>query len=281
MSQFAQCKGGRAASCFSSSGSFACLPFGWLLSAYIVLFPVCARFDFGIQSISQHLLEAHRKSVRKVLESVEFNEDGIMFRVMLRVSVEEPGGYTCMAYISTVHDKAYTIHMGEEGYQKEISIEGVQHSFDWRQIAALAADARGQSNIGGRYSLLIAGKSYEVFARRINKPGEKGTRYEILVAGQRFEVEVEDEREKALSGSLQPAHESSEAMVRAPMPGLVLGLPMEPGAKVARGQTVVILEAMKMENDLASPINGTVKVVKVSKGQTVNQGDVLVVVAGD
>ena len=138
MSQFAQCKGGCAASCFSSSGSFACLPFGWLLSAYIVLFPVCARFNFGIQSISQHLLEAYRKSVRKVLESVEFNEDGIMFRVMLRVSVEEPGGYTCMAYISTVHDKAYTIHTGEEGHQKEISIEGVQYRFDWQQIAALA-----------------------------------------------------------------------------------------------------------------------------------------------
>lgn len=186
-----------------------------------------------------------------------------------------------MAYISTVHDKAYTIHTGEEGYQKEISIDGVQHSFDWQQIAALAADARGQSNIGGRYSLLIAGKSYEVFARRINKPGEKGTRYEILVAGQRFEVEVEDEREKALSGSLQSAHESSEAMVRAPMPGLVLGVPMEPGAKVARGQTVVILEAMKMENDLASPITGKVKEIRVSKGQTVNQGDVLVVVRAE
>src|SRR5260221_4148368 len=82
MSQFAQCKGGCAASCFASSGYFACLPFGWLLSAYIVLFPVCARFNFGIQSISQLLLEAHRKSVRKVLESVEFNEDGIMFRVI-------------------------------------------------------------------------------------------------------------------------------------------------------------------------------------------------------
>ena len=43
-----------------------------------------------------------------------------------------------MAYISTVHDKAYTIHTGEEGHQKEISIEGVQYRFDWQQIAALA-----------------------------------------------------------------------------------------------------------------------------------------------
>ena len=70
-------------------------------------------------------------------------------------------------------------------------------------------------------------------------------------------------------------------MVRAPMPGMVLGIPMESGAKVERGQTVVVLEAMKMENDLASPITGTVKEVRVSKGQTVNQGDVLVVVAAE
>src|SRR6266567_5003303 len=186
-----------------------------------------------------------------------------------------------MAYISTVHDKAYTIHTGEEGYQKEISIDGVQHSFDWQQITALAADARGQSNIGGRYSLLIAGKSYEVFARRINKPDAgNGQTYEIQLMGQRFEVYVEDEREQALAGSVKVRHETSEAMVRAPMPGLVLAVPVEVGASVTRGQTVIVLEAMKMENDLSSPRAGIIKEVRVSKGQTVNQGDVLVVVMG-
>jgi biotin carboxyl carrier protein len=56
---------------------------------------------------------------------------------------------------------------------------------------------------------------------------------------------------------------------------------MDPGANVERGQTVVILEAMKMENDLASPITGKVKEIRVSKGQTVNQGDVLVVVSAE
>ncbi len=183
-----------------------------------------------------------------------------------------------MAYISTVDDKAYTIDVGEENHQSDIRIDGVAHHIDWHQMAPLAAAAKEQ---GGRYSLLIAGKSYEVFARRVNKLDEKGYRYEIQVAGLRFEVDVEDEREKALTGSIQAAHEHGEAMVRAPMPGLVLGLPLEPGASVARGQTVVILEAMKMENDLASPVPGTVKEIRVSKGQTVNQGDVLVVVAAE
>lgn len=183
-----------------------------------------------------------------------------------------------MTYVSSVGDEAHTVNTGEDSPQRDISIDGMRHSIDWRQIATLAADTKGLYSVGGRFSLLIEGKSYEVFARRVNKPEEKGYRYEILVAGQRFEVSVEDEREKALTGSIQAVHESGEAMVRAPMPGLVLGFPMEPGAKVERGQTVVVLEAMKMENDLASPIGGRVKEIRVSKGQTVNQGDILVVV---
>jgi len=64
------------------------------------------------------------------------------------------------------------------------------------------------------------------------------------------------------------------------MPGLVLNITKAAGETVARGETVVVLEAMKMENDLSTPHAGTVKEVLVSKGQTVNQGDVLVVVAG-
>ena len=186
-----------------------------------------------------------------------------------------------MAYVASDGDKAYIVDTGEGGPQREISIDGMTYNIDWRQIALLAADVHGQSTVGGRYSLLIAGKSYEVFARRVKRADETGYRYEILIAGQRFEMAVEDEREKTLTGSIQAAHESGDAVVRAPMPGLVLGLPKEPGAEVERGQTVVILEAMKMENDLASPIAGKVKEIKVSKGQTVNQGDVLVVVSAE
>jgi biotin carboxyl carrier protein len=185
-----------------------------------------------------------------------------------------------MPYISTTNSQSYTIVTGTENPQ-QITIDGQILNIDWRQLAPLAADAKGKTGMGGRYSLLMGGKSYEVYAREINKPDSGGFWYEVVVAGQRFEVHVEDEREKALSGSIKSAHEAGEAIVRAPMPGLVLGIPFEPGAKVERGQTVAILEAMKMENDLASPIAGTIKEVKVAKGQTVNQGDALVVVSGE
>ena len=187
-----------------------------------------------------------------------------------------------MPYIATVNDQAYHIDTGENIPQRDIIIDGTTHSIDWRQIAPLTADAKGQIGVGGRYSLIIENKSYEVFARRLNKPDEtNGQTYEIEIAGQRFEVYVEDEREKALAGAVKSARETGNAMVRAPMPGLVLGIPHEVGTSVTRGQTVIVLEAMKMENNLASPIAGTIEEIHVSKGQTVNQGDVLVVISAE
>jgi biotin carboxyl carrier protein len=186
-----------------------------------------------------------------------------------------------MPYSSTVNEQAYRIETGEEAYQREISIAGRKYAIDWRAIAPLAADARSKASPGGVFSLLIAGKSYEIFARRISTPDEDGSQtYEVQFAGRRFEVSVEDEREKTLAGAAS-THDTGEARVRAPMPGLVIGTPLEAGASVSRGQTVVVLEAMKMENDLAAPKAGVIKEVKVSKGQTVNQGDVLVVISGE
>jgi biotin carboxyl carrier protein len=186
-----------------------------------------------------------------------------------------------VAYISSFAEQSYIIEIGENSPLREIKIDEKRFDIDWRQIATLATGSQFQSNIGGRYSLLIAGKSYEILVHRVIKPDVAGYRYEVLIAGQRFEITVEDEREKVLAGSIHGAHETGEVMVRAPMPGLVLGFPMESGSNVERGQTVVILEAMKMENDLASPISGKIKEIRVSKGQTVNQGDVLVVVSAE
>src|SRR5260221_7917593 len=187
-----------------------------------------------------------------------------------------------MPYSSTIYEHAYSIETGEQSSQREITIDGREYKIDWRAIAPLAADAKGQLSLGGCFSLLIAGRCYEIFDGRVKKPGEDSKQTcEIQFAGQLFEVQVEDEREKALAGAVASAHAAGEARVRAPMPGLVIGVPLEVGASVSRGQTVVVLEAMKMENDLASPKAGMIKEVKVNTGQTVNQGDVLVVISGE
>lgn len=187
-----------------------------------------------------------------------------------------------MPYISTVNGQTYRVDARENNKQQDIIIDGTTYKIDWLSLAPLATDIRSQAGTGGRYSLIIAGKSYEVFARLIPLAAEdSGLVYEIILGEQRFEVQVEDEREKTLAGSVKSAHDSGEARIRAPMPGLVIGVPIEPGSTVTRGQTVIVLEAMKMENDLAAPRSGIIKEIKVKRGQTVNQGDILVTIAGE
>ncbi len=183
-----------------------------------------------------------------------------------------------MAYITTIHNNTYRVETPENGQHTAISLDDTSYDIDWRQIAPLA-DTGDHASAGGRYSLLLGGRSYDVFARRISKPGQRdGETYEIHLAGQRFEVKVEDERSRLLEGLVRAGSASAEATIQAPMPGLVLDIPVEPGAAVTEGQTVVVLEAMKMENDLSSPISGTIKEIHVTRGQTVDQGEALVII---
>jgi biotin carboxyl carrier protein len=180
-------------------------------------------------------------------------------------------------YLATIKNQTYRLEIDEES--RTISFEDTPFALDWRQLEPLAADAKGNVGVGGRYSLLIGGHSYDIFARRLAKPDEKDSQtYEILIGDQRFEVKVEDERAQLLAGLVKGGAASGGATISAPMPGLVIGVPVEVGETVAVGQTVLVLEAMKMENDLAAPIAGTVKEIRANKGQTVDQGAVLVVI---
>jgi glutaconyl-CoA/methylmalonyl-CoA decarboxylase subunit gamma len=66
--------------------------------------------------------------------------------------------------------------------------------------------------------------------------------------------------------------------VEAPMPGNILNVSVKPGDKIKKGQVILVLEAMKMENEIVSPLDGNIISVSVSKGQTVNAGDLLVTI---
>lgn len=95
--------------------------------------------------------------------------------------------------------------------------------------------------------------------------------------GERWEVEVIDERTRhirSLTGEGQP--KAGGGVLRAPMPGMVVRVTVEPGQTVAAGTGMVVLEAMKMENELRAPGPATVKAVKVQPGQAVEKGQVLV-----
>ncbi len=183
--------------------------------------------------------------------------------------------------VATIEDQSYSVVINEEEPSVKVTLDGQEHAIDWKRIAPLARDEKKRGDVGGRYSLILGGRSYEVFARRVTRPEEKnGQRYEIYIEGQRFEVAAEDERTRALAGLIKGSVHSGEAIIYAPMPGLVVGVLQETGAEVKAGQPIIVLEAMKMENDLSSPINGKIKKISVSKGQTVDLGAVLVVIDG-
>jgi biotin carboxyl carrier protein len=190
-----------------------------------------------------------------------------------------------MTYISTVNKQQYTVTLGPSdihGHPTSISLGETSIPLDWQKIATFPTDTTGKlvgNTNGGQYSLILAGKSYQVFARPLSPvQGQAGQGYEIFLAGQRFEVFVEDERTRLLAGLAHARATHSAASIQAPMPGLVVNVLVQPGDTVAQNQTVVVLEAMKMENDLPAPTAGMVKEVRVSKGQTVDQGEVLITI---
>jgi pyruvate carboxylase subunit B len=101
--------------------------------------------------------------------------------------------------------------------------------------------------------------------------------WSLGVGGDRWDVEVVDERTRHIRSLTAGAERrSSSATLRAPMPGLVVKVLVEPGQRVATGAGLVVLEAMKMENELKAPAAGIVGAVRAQPGQAVEKGQVLV-----
>ena len=104
--------------------------------------------------------------------------------------------------------------------------------------------------------------------------------YKVKVNGKLYEVELEEVKENAASITAPApaaAPVAGGTKVPAPMAGKILEIKVAAGAKVAKGDTIAILEAMKLENEIKSPAAGTVKAICVTKGAMVNNGDALIV----
>jgi biotin carboxyl carrier protein len=121
----------------------------------------------------------------------------------------------------------------------------------------------------GVLSLLIAGQSYEVVANLAQQ--------QIAVAGTRYSIEVRDPRSWRTRRSRAGSDAGPKKLV-APMPGKVVRVIAQPGASVEHGDGVIVIEAMKMQNELKSPKKGTVAKILVSEGAAVNPGDVLAII---
>lgn len=188
-----------------------------------------------------------------------------------------------MRFVATVDGKQYTVDVENDGQQRKVTLDGRELLVDWQLVGATrmhladAGDPRAD-----QVSVLAGEHSYDLFVRAADadsdEPATGEHALEVLIHGLPYAVAVQDARTQALASLVGGAHVSGDIAIRAPMPGLVRNVLASEGAQVERGQTVIVLEAMKMENDLASPRAGVVKAVKVAKGQTVNQNDVLAIV---
>lgn len=102
-------------------------------------------------------------------------------------------------------------------------------------------------------------------------------RCEMTVGHLPYSLEVFDPRQQRVSQS-QFDHGGGHGLIAAPMPGKVVEVKVAQGAAVKKGQAVVIVEAMKMQNELASPLDGVVKELVVKPGDTVESGQKMLVI---
>jgi len=112
--------------------------------------------------------------------------------------------------------------------------------------------------------------------RVLVRPGERRGVYTLSIDGYRYEVDALDERGRTireLSGAAAAA--AGPAPLVAPMPGLIVRINAKVGDQVRAGQGLVVMEAMKMENELRATADGTVKAVLVSTGTAVEKGAIL------
>ncbi|RME77180.1 MAG: biotin/lipoyl-binding protein [Chloroflexi bacterium] len=164
-----------------------------------------------------------------------------------------------MKYITTINDQEFTIEINQDN---QVTVNGQPVEVDMHQMLDTTM-----------HSLIINGQSYDVRMK-------EGTgAYVVELKGHLFEVTVADERTRRLAGIKSSFSAGGEAIIKAPMPGVVVEVPVSPGQPVEAGDVVVIFESMKMQNELKAPRTGQVHAVRVSPGDRVDQNAILVTIS--
>lgn len=159
-----------------------------------------------------------------------------------------------------------------QGKTRDVEIEPCEAPGQWAiRVDGEAVEADAHMVRPGILSLLIGGQSHRVV---LDPHAEEPA---LLLGPERIKYGVEDPR----SLKARRRHGGSEGPVtlRASMPGRVVRVLVEWGAQIEAHQGVVVIEAMKMQNELKSPKAGKVIELKVSAGDTVSTGDVLAIIA--
>lgn len=124
------------------------------------------------------------------------------------------------------------------------------------------------------YTVTVNNKEYEVEVER-GKANILKTK-EVIIQNIPEPVKVSAPLAETVAAPVAPAIQGGAEAVKAPMPGTILNIKVSQGAHVNKGDVLLILEAMKMENEIQAPHDGTVAQLFVSKGSSVSTGDNLV-----
>ena len=160
----------------------------------------------------------------------------------------------------------YFVRIGDK--EHEVVIDGETVTVDGESVRAHVADIAGTP----LQLLAVGNERHRILARRA---GGRGA-FDLSIGGYRLQVEALDERARVireLSGAA--GKKSGPANLMAPMPGLVVRVNVREGEAVRAGQGLVVMEAMKMENELRATANATVKRVAVTPGSAVEKGALL------
>jgi pyruvate carboxylase subunit B len=160
----------------------------------------------------------------------------------------------------------YFVTIGEREMEVELGPEGIR--VDGEEVVADLVEMDGTEV----HSLLLGGRSHRVLASR-----NGSEEWALYLSGRQLSAQVVDERTRsirAMAGSSEVF--GGPKTLRAPMPGLVVKIEAEEGQTVVRGQGLVIVEAMKMENELKADGDGQIGRILVEPGQAVEKDQVLV-----
>lgn len=164
-----------------------------------------------------------------------------------------------MKYITSVNEQQYTIEIDQDD---QILVDGEPYHINFQQLLE-----------GGTLSLLLNNRSLEAIVN------EQNEHWEVLIHGELYAVQVQDERSYRLAqarGSVLP--ETGNVTLKSPMPGVILDLLVAPGDKVEKDEKVIILESMKMENELRAGRDGLVMRLHVEKGASVEKNQELLTI---
>ncbi|MBS1272026.1 MAG: 2-oxoglutarate carboxylase large subunit [Candidatus Marinimicrobia bacterium] len=163
-----------------------------------------------------------------------------------------------MKYVACIEDREVEIAVEANGRIMDIRLRGSDESIDFQRISQ------------SRYSILLDGKSYSM------QVTENGANFEVTHRNQSVDVVIKDEidliRERfGMGRGAADAH----GVVKAPIPGMVVEIEVGEGQTIEPDAGLMILEAMKMENEIKAPIGGVISKIHVEQGQSIDKNAIL------